>query len=420
MDLSVVIPTYKEGKTISKLVLKLHDVIRSFSNNYEIIVVDGGSKDGTVENAQDTGAKVIVQKDLGYGNALKEGFGVARGEYVITMDGDLSHDPVVIHDLWKSRDESDIVVASRYVENGSADMPIFRRFLSSILNKFFTYFLSIQVKDVSSGFRLYKASLIKNMELSGQDFDVLPEILVRAYSDGWSVSEVPFKYKPREYGQSKVRLVKLGMSYLQTFLKLWLLRNSVESVDYDNRAYYSKIPLQRFWQRRRYRIVASMLDKNDDIIDIGCGSSKIIQDLPDAVAYDLSMGRLRYLRQSNKLLVCGDVRALPFKDNTFDIAIFSNVIEHVQGDDSILSEINRILKIGGTLIVATPDYGKITWRIIEPLYDMVKLKGSYKKAHVSKYDLTSLSKTLEDSGFQIVHKKYIFNSELVVKAMKNV
>jgi len=420
MDLSVVIPTYKEGKNISKLVLKLHDVIRSFSNEYEIIVVDGGSEDGTVENAQNAGAKAIVQKDPGFGNALKDGFGVARGNYIITMDGDLSHDPIVIHDLWKSRDKSDVVVASRYVKNGSANMPVFRKFLSLTLNKFFTYFLSIPMKDISSGFRLYKASSIKGMELSGQNFDVLQEILVHAYSYGWSVSEIPFKYKPREYGQSKLKLIKFGMSYLKTFLKLWLLRNSVESVDYDSRAYHSRIPFQRFWQRKRYEMITSMLDKNDDIIDIGCGSSKIIQDLPDAIAYDLSMGKLRYLRRSNKLLVCGDVRALPFKDDVFHTVIFSNVIEHVPRCNSVLSEINRILKVGGTLIVATPDYGKITWRIIEHLYDMVKLKGSYKKAHVSRYDLMSLSKTLEDGGFQIVDKKYIFNSELVVKVMKNI
>ncbi|ATZ61228.2 MAG: glycosyltransferase [Methanosarcinales archaeon Met12] len=420
MDLSVVIPTYKEGKNISKLVFKLHDAIRDFSNDYEIIIVDGGSEDGTAENAQSAGAKVFVQRNPGYGNALKEGFGAARGDYIITMDGDLSHDPVVIRDLWKSRNKSDIVIASRYIKNGSADMPYFRKFLSLALNKFFTYFLSIPVKDISSGFRLYKASSIKSMNITGQNFDVLQEILVRAYSDGYSVSEIPFRYRPREHGQSKLRLIKFGMSYLKSFLRLWLLRNSVESVDYDSRAYYSRIPLQRFWQRKRHGIITGMLDKNDDIIDIGCGTSKIIQDLPDAVACDISMGRLRYLQQNNKLLVCGDVRALPFKDNTFDTVIFSNVIEHVPRCGSILSEINRILRAGGTLIVATPDYGKITWRVVEHVYDIVKLRGGYKQEHISQYDLPSLNKILKESGFQIIEREYICNSELVVKAMKNV
>ncbi len=299
-------------------------------------------------------------------------------------------------------------------------MPYFRKFLSLALNKFFTYFLSIPVKDISSGFRLYKASSIKSMNITGQNFDVLQEILVRAYSDGYSVSEIPFRYRPREHGQSKLRLIKFGMSYLKSFLRLWLLRNSVESVDYDSRAYYSRIPLQRFWQRKRHGIITGMLDKNDDIIDIGCGTSKIIQDLPDAVACDISMGRLRYLQQNNKLLVCGDVRALPFKDNTFDTVIFSNVIEHVPRCGSILSEINRILRAGGTLIVATPDYGKITWRVVEHVYDIVKLRGGYKQEHISQYDLPSLNKILKESGFQIIEREYICNSELVVKAMKNV
>jgi len=186
-DLSVVLPSYNEGDNIGILVSKLNKTLSSMNLNYEIIVIDGRSKDKTQETARAAGAVVVEQKGKGYGDALKEGFRTAKGKYVLTMDADLSHDPIFIRVLWENRESADLVIASRFIKGGLADMPLSRVILSGLLNKFFSLALSIPVKDLSSGFRLYKKSVLSELDLNGTDFNILQEILVRLYSAGWVV-----------------------------------------------------------------------------------------------------------------------------------------------------------------------------------------------------------------------------------------
>ena len=79
---------------------------------------------------------------------------------------------------------------------------------------------------MSSGFRLYRAAAISVQALEGRDFDVLQELLVRAYVEGWRVQEIPFTYVPRRHGNSNARIFRFGLAYLKTFRRLWILRHS--------------------------------------------------------------------------------------------------------------------------------------------------------------------------------------------------
>ena len=78
--------------------------------------------------------------------------------------------------------------------------------------------------------------------------------------------------QPRGAGQSHARVLRLGRAFLMTLVRMWRLRNSVLSADYDNRAFDSPLWLQRHWQRTRYSIVMGMLDGRDNILDVGCGT----------------------------------------------------------------------------------------------------------------------------------------------------
>lgn len=140
------------------------------------------------------------------------------------MDADLSHRPEFIRDLWRFRESADVLVASRYVEGGSARMPVSRYLLSRVINLFFGLGLSLAIRDLSSGFRLYKASAIRHEEFAARDFNILQEILVRAYAQGWRIFEVPFEYAPRRHGSSNARVFRFGLAYLRTFWSLWKLR----------------------------------------------------------------------------------------------------------------------------------------------------------------------------------------------------
>ncbi len=227
MQLSIVIPVMNEGANLKELLPGLHDVASRIAGDHEIVLIDGGSVDDTCQVGQDCGAYVLRQKGRGYGAALRDGFAAARGEYVLTLDGDMSHRPDFIPAMWEKRDKAEIVIASRYAPGGSSDMTRLRWFLSRTLNKFFTIGLSLPFRDISSGFRLYRASLLIDLDLVSSDFDVLEEILIKAYSQGTKIIEVPFHYSQRKSGDSHVNLLKFGVSYFKTFRRMWRLRRSL-------------------------------------------------------------------------------------------------------------------------------------------------------------------------------------------------
>jgi dolichol-phosphate mannosyltransferase len=226
LDLSILIPALNEAGNIGPLITRCRGVIARLGVTAEIIVVDGGSTDGTVAEAEGAGGHVIPQEGRGYGGALRTGFAAARGRHIQTMDSDLSHEPEVIEVLWRARDLADVVIASRYVPGGGAEMPWSRAVLSRILNVTFTTAFRLPIHDISSGFRLYRADALKRVTFHASDFDVLEEILILIYIGGGSITEVAFRYRPRQAGRSHAKLFKFGVAYCRTFSAMWKLRRS--------------------------------------------------------------------------------------------------------------------------------------------------------------------------------------------------
>src|SRR2546430_14003797 len=111
-------------------------------------------------------------------------------------------------------------------------MPAWRRLLSRVLNITFRRGLSLPVHDLSSGFRLYRRTVLRELKLTAGDFDVLEEILIRALAAGYRVVEVPFRYRARVAGRSHARLFKFAVSYLRTFVAMSRPRDSTASSDY--------------------------------------------------------------------------------------------------------------------------------------------------------------------------------------------
>ena len=376
MDLSVVIPVLNERENVERLLPRAGRVLDEIGCSYELIVVDGGSRDGTEAAASAGGARVLRQQLPGYGGALREGLAAATGTFILTLDADLSHDPDFIIKLWRGRLRGDVVIASRYVKGGVAYMPRHRLLLSRILNGFFARGLGLPVRDLSSGFRLYRGAAVHDLELQGTNFEVLEEILVKAHAAGWRLVEIPFTYYPRDRGSSHARIVAFGVDLLKAFFRLWKLRNSIESADYDERAFYSVIPLQRWWQRRRHQVICEWARGAGKTLDIGCGSSIILQSINDVVGLDILHNKLRYMRRYDVPLVRGSIFALPVADATFDCVVCSQVIEHIPYDEVIFTELRRVLRPGGLLILGTPDYATVGWRTIEPLYGFFAPAGT--------------------------------------------
>ena len=237
-ELSILIPALNEEGNIGELITRCRATLEKIglpadcapgdtkgrAGEAQILVVDGGSTDRTVEEAREAGARTIVQEGPGYGGALRTGFAFSPSRYVLTMDSDLSHEPEFIAQLWAVRETADLVIASRYVPGGKADMSMFRWFLSRILNVFFTTALRIPVKDISSGYRLYRREVLARIDFHAADFDVLEEILILIYNQGGRLAEVPFHYRARKTGKSHAKLFRFGLAYCRTFFAMWRLR----------------------------------------------------------------------------------------------------------------------------------------------------------------------------------------------------
>ena len=422
-DLAVVILAWNERENLELLLPALKETLESLGISWEIVVVDGGSRDGTAEAAASRGARVVLQRERGFGAALTEGFAATSARYVATMDADLSHRPVFLRDLWQKRHEAELLIASRYVPGGSSDTHWFRRLLSRLLNTTYTRMLSLPLHDISGNFRLYRKDVLAGLAIRARDFDALEEILIKVVTQAYRVGELPFHYQSRGSGHSHVRLLRFGWAYLTTLVRMWQLRNSVASADYDHRAFDSPIWLQRYWQRTRHRITLDYLraarpGAGCSVLDIGCGSSRIIQDLPDAVGIDILLPKLRFLRtRGQRRLTQASAFALPFPDDAFDAVICSEVIEHVPDSPPLFEEMTRVLRPGGTLILGTPDYGRRLWWILEWLYGKI-LPGAYAHEHITHFSQASLATRLRALGYTIQDLCYVGFCEMIFRATK--
>jgi dolichol-phosphate mannosyltransferase len=418
IDLSVIVPALNEAANLAHLLPKLREVLAGLGICYEVLVVTRQPDQQTRDVVVQSGVKLVEQSTPGYGGALLTGFTTASGAYLITMDADLSHRPDFILKLWPRRKEAEINIASRYVPGGRASMPAARYLLSRTLNTFFRRGLDLPFQDMSSGFRLYKASAVRKNSFSGRDFAILQEILVRGYAEGWKIQEVPFEYEPRKHGRSKAQFIRFGISYVRAFWSLWRLRNSIETADYDDRAYDSRIFLQRYWQRLRFQHISGLIAGQGVVLDVGCGSSRIISTLPPgSVALDIRVNKLRYARKFSKHLVQGSGFALPFADASFRCVVCSQVIEHVPKDPRIIDELSRVLRMGGRLVLGTPDYSRWEWVITEKLYGLLA-PGGYAHEHISHYTRRELMTLLEQRGFVLEQTRWILHGELILAFRK--
>jgi len=288
---------------------------------------------------------------------------------------------------------------------------------SRLLNLAFRRGLSLGVNDGSSAIRLFRADVLRSLQLEAADYDVLQETLVRAHAAGWRVLEIPLHYTPNANVHSKAHL-SLTFAYLRTFWTLWKLRNSIAAADYDYRAHDSAIPLQRYWQRSRYRHITGLIQGQGRVLDVGCGSSRIIGALPPgSVALDVLSNKLRFARRFGVPRVRGSGFALPFADETFPCVLCSQVIEHVPMVPSMIDELCRVLAPGGRLVLGTPDYDRWEWVWIEKAYGMAA-PGGYADEHISHYSRKGLLEDFARRGYTHEATRYILRGELILAFRK--
>ena len=208
---SIIIPTFNEVETIGLLIKRLEEL--PFGK--EIIVVDDGSTDGTVEVVRklmreyDNVRLVLRGRKMGIGSAYKDGFKLAKGNVIVQMDADMSHDPGDLPGLLRALRRSDLVIGSRYIPGGRiVNWPLHRRLISYGANLLAKLLLGLKVHDATSGFRAYRRSAFEKIVSfclsSGFDFQV--EAVFVASILGLRVAESPIRFTGRTKGRSKLGL----------------------------------------------------------------------------------------------------------------------------------------------------------------------------------------------------------------------
>lgn len=417
VDLTVLIPLADDDDTWPDMATRAARVARGLGIRYEVIVA---APRGIIPLASGPtpGVRWVEAAGPGYGAAFQAGVQAARGQYILTLNTDYAGEPTFIRDLWGWRHEAEVIIASRYVPGSRVDMTPPYRVFSRALNAGFSRGLSLHVRDMSSAYRLYHAGALRREALQARDYDVLQEVLVKAYADGWRVMEIPFHFTAAPQHSAGERAARFGLAYLRTFSQLWGVRNSILTADYDDRAHDSVIPLQRYWQRQRYQHIVELISSEGPVLDVGCGSSRIIGALPPgSVALDVLLRKVRYARKFGRPLVQGTGFQLPFADASFPCVVCSQVIEHVPMASPILGELCRVLKPGGRLILGTPDYAQWQWVTMEKAYGLAA-PGGYADEHISHYTREMLTDLFAARGFRLEDTRYILKGELILAFRK--
>lgn len=223
MKYSVVVPLYNEEACVYDLVEQTRKALSNL-NSCELILVDDGSTDNTYAElkkiaAQANNIKIVsFPSNRGQGQALIAGFKVAKGEFVITLDADLSYDPADIPKLIekiKCNDLLDIVIGSPYVPGGKVTgVPFWRIMLSKIANKLIGLALPGRIRTVTGMFRIYRQPILDSIEMESDGKEIHFEILSKTLAVGAKVAEIPSILRGRERGESKTRIKSAIVSHM--------------------------------------------------------------------------------------------------------------------------------------------------------------------------------------------------------------
>jgi dolichol-phosphate mannosyltransferase len=233
---SILLPTYNERENLPIIIWLIADAFSKSKLNYEVIIIDDASPDGTLEVAKDLqkiyGSDKIILRPregkLGLGTAYVHGIKHATGDFIIIMDADMSHHPKFIAEFVEKQKEGDydVVTGTRYVTGGGVwGWNLKRKFISATANYVADTLLGLGVSDLTGSFRLYKKpvldALINANKSKGYAFQM--EMIVRARQLGFTIAEVPVTFVDRLFGDSKLGIkdiTEYGSGLVSFFFQL--------------------------------------------------------------------------------------------------------------------------------------------------------------------------------------------------------
>jgi len=229
--LSVFFPAYNDGGTIASLVISALQTARTLTPDFEVIVVNDGSQDGTREIADElarTYPEVWVvhhPRNRGYGGALRSGFAAATREFVFYTDGDAQYDPSEMALLWQAmRPGVDLVNGYKI----SRSDPLHRIIIGRIYHYTAKLLFGLKVRDVDCDFRLMRRSIFDTVRLEKSSGVICLEMMKKIQDAGFAIAEMPVHHYHRTYGKSQFfnfrRIARTGVDVMKLWFRLVILR----------------------------------------------------------------------------------------------------------------------------------------------------------------------------------------------------
>lgn len=223
LEISIVVPVLNERESLPHLHKELTDTLNAVGKSYEIIFVDDGSTDGSVEVVRDIVANddavvlVELRRRFGKSTGLQAGFRVSRGKIIITLDADLQDDPKEIPRFLEALDK-DYDLVSGWKEDRKDPL------MKTIPSKFFNFVTSkmsgLKLRDFNCGFKAYRREVIDDLNIYGELYRYIPVVV---HAKGFRVGEIAVSHRARQFGESKYGLERFIRGPLDLFTIMFLI-----------------------------------------------------------------------------------------------------------------------------------------------------------------------------------------------------
>jgi glycosyltransferase involved in cell wall biosynthesis len=236
--LSVFFPAYNDSGTIASMVIRAVQAASALTPDYEVIVVNDGSADGTADILEEL-ARIYPQfrvvhhpQNRGYGGALRTGFQTASRELVFYTDGDAQYDPSEMEALWR-RMTDDVDLVNGYKISRSD--PLHRIVIGRVYHHLVSLLFGLKVRDVDCDFRLMRRAIFDTVHLERNSGVICLEMMKKIQDAGFRIAEVPVHHYHRAYGKSQffnfARLYRTAIDVMTLWRALVIRREHMTSHD---------------------------------------------------------------------------------------------------------------------------------------------------------------------------------------------